>query len=144
MVETPIDAVQGTNSTVVQFLYNPVKPGVPNNTVKPDPYVTPYTVNRDAIFDDKLVAALIKKINDKHPEETIKAPSAAVKALQGKKLGDIMKDNKIEFKSLNGLLTTVEDTGAGQAPGPGKVVPAAGKPVAESLDIRAHYSSIYS
>lgn len=115
--ETPIDALSSANANIVQFLYNPTKPGVPNNTVKPDPYVTPYTIAKDTIIDDKLINALIAKVNEKHPEEKLKGPSSAVKAWYNKKIGDIAKDpNKIEFKSLNGLLTTMDDTGAGMAP----------------------------
>jgi len=116
LIETPIDAASGGSQApnLVNFLYNPTTPGVPNNSVKPDPYVNPFTVNKDTAFDDKLVQALIAKINSKHPEEKLTGASAGVKALMGKKVGDIMKDGKIEFKSLQGKLVLTSETGATQ------------------------------
>lgn len=115
-METPIDATSGGSQApnLVNFLYNPSAPAAPNNSVKPDAYVNPFTVSKDTAFDDKLVQALIAKINSKHPEEKLTGASAGVKALFGKKVGDIMKDNQIEFKSLQGKLVLTSETGAKQ------------------------------
>lgn len=109
LFETPIDISSPVApSTVVRFLYNAQQP----NQGKPF-YVStkaqPAGVTAQTKIDNEMLDALVKKLSAQG--ETLK-PSNALKAWIGKSIGEVMKDNKVELKSLNGLLTTVEDTGA--------------------------------